>query len=132
MPSSKLVTIPTMNTKTGKMDKYQATTWSVPGTPFIVNVTPGYENDEKRRYTITHKHTGWGILLCGAVTRKSAIEAARALFDNYPSPLKVAMNNTVFTPHELQDKIKTILDKRTNKTTWNQARIVALFCLKQS
>jgi hypothetical protein len=132
MPSSKLVTIPTINEKTGMMVKYQATTWSVPGTPFIVNIEPGYEDEEKRRYTITHKHTGWAIMPCGQVTLKSTIEAAKVLFDNYPAPLKVAMDSPGLTPHELQDKIKVILDKRTNKAAWKHAKTVALICLKQS
>jgi len=132
MASSKITTIPTVNSKTGKLNQYEATTWSVPGTPFIVNITPGYEDEKKRRYTITHKHTGWGILLCGQVTLKSTIEAAKVLFDNYPAPLKVAMDSPGLTPHELQDKIKVILDKRVNKTTWKNAKFAAALCLKQS
>jgi len=130
MPSSKNLTIPAVNTRTGKIDKYQATTWSVPKTPFIVNITPGYESDDNPKYTITHKHTGWGILECGRVTRKSAIEAAVLLFENYPAPLKVLLENNVYTSHEIQNRIKVILDKKANKTTWRQAEIIALACLK--
>jgi hypothetical protein len=135
MASSKITTIATVNIKTGKLNQYEATTWSVPGTPFIVNIEPGYEmvgEGEKRRYTITHKHTGWAIMLCGQVTLKSTIEAAKVLFDNYPAPLKVAMENQGLTPHELQDQIKVILSKRVNKTTWKNAKFAAASYLKQS
>jgi hypothetical protein len=132
MASSKITTIKTLNTKTKKLDTYQAVSWSVPGTPFIVNITPGYEDEKKRRYTITHKHTGWAIMLCGQVTLKSTIEAAKVLFDNYPAPLKVAMENQGLTPHELQDQIKVILSKRVNKTTWKNAKFAAASYLKQS
>jgi hypothetical protein len=135
MASSKITTIATVNIKTGKLNQYETTTWSVPGTPFIVNIEPGYEivgEGEKRRYTITHKHTGWAIMLCGQVTLKSTIEAAKVLFDNYPAPLKVAMDSSGLTPHELQDRIKVILDKRTNKAAWKHAKTAALACLKKS
>jgi hypothetical protein len=134
MASSKITTIKTLNTETKKIGIYQAVSWSVPGTPFIVNIEPGYEKRilRQRRYTITHRHTGWAIMLCGQVTLKSTIEAAKVLFDNYPAPLKVAMDSPGLTPHELQDQIKVILSKRVNKTTWKNAKFAAASYLKQS
>ena len=132
MASSKITTIPTINEKTGKRGTHQATIWDVPNTPFIINISPGHEDDDKPYYVVSHKHTGYAVLPCGRMTRKSVTEAAKVFFENCPEPIKVLLQSEDMEAEELQNKIMPIMKDRKNKLSFNNARNMAFLVLKDA
>lgn len=132
MASSKIATIATVNEKTGKRTAYQATIWDVPNTPFIINISPGHEDDDKPYYVVSHKHTGYAVLPCGRMTRKSSTEAAKVFFDNCPAALKILLQNESMSADQVQKQISIIMKNRQNKLSFNSARSLALLVLKDA
>ena len=132
MASSKITTIPTIDEKTGKRGTYTTTVWDVPHTPFIVHVSPGHEDDAKPYYVVSHKHTGYAVLPCGRMTRKSVTEAAKVFFENCPEPIRVLLQNEDMEAEELQSKITPIMKDRKTKLSFSNARSLAFLVLKDA
>ena len=132
MASSKLTTIAIIDEKTGKRSQYTTTVWDVPNTPLIINVSPGHEDDAKPYYVVTHKHTGYAVLPCGRMTRKSVTEAAKVFFENCPESIRVLLQNEDMDAETMQKKITPLMKDRRQKLDFSNARSLAFLVLKDA
>ena len=111
----KTKSIPALNKK-NKLVQVEIRYENVPHTELMIHLALGYEDDATPRYMVSHKHSGWGILLAPVGTSKSkTIAAAQHLWAIMPDVLKKCLiasdTNDSYT---VQAAIQTLI--REDKT----------------
>ena len=133
MSKPKVREVVAQNNKTKKIHYVQLVgIQDIPNTPLFINVTLGYEDEEKKRYTLSHKHTGWGIRELGAVTKKSAIEYATRFYSLLPEEIRSVLDNENLDASEVQPKLSELMEDYKIKVSFGIAKAQADRLLKSS
>lgn len=98
----------------------EVTAFDVPNTPLFVHhrCEDERDTDQVAAYNVSHKWTGYAVLVCGNVPKKKAIAAASAFFSNLPKEFQELLNDTSMSdPIKLQSTIDKLLNESHNKVS---------------